>query len=90
MVGATARPLHPISAPVPPKHDKKAEGGVAGAPSQLLQRKWRQTSVLAPSVVHAVTPGVETSLRMMAAVGPVLLGIDRVILAVFVAGLLAP
>lgn len=50
----------------------------------LVHHRFVQNTILALIVVNAITLGLETSPAAMAAAGPVLLGIDRVILAVFV------
>jgi voltage-gated sodium channel len=70
--------------------DDAKEAAVAGmAPWRLralafVERRGFQNAILWLIVVNAVTLGLETSPTAMAAAGPVLIAIDRTILAVFV------
>ncbi|MEX0922277.1 MAG: ion transporter [Rhodovibrionaceae bacterium] len=55
----------------------------------LVESRLFQHAIIALIVVNAVTLGLETSARAMAAAGPLLVALDKVILAVFVVELLA-
>lgn len=50
-----------------------------------LERRWLQQAVITLIVINAITLGLETSPSVMAVTGGLLLTIDRVILAIFVA-----
>ena len=55
----------------------------------VLESAQFQRAIIALIVLNAITLGLETSSRVMATVGPLLLLLDRLILGVFVAELLA-
>ena len=55
----------------------------------LIESRRFETAITVLIVINAVTLGLETSSEAMAAFGPVLIAIDRIILAVFVLELLA-
>ncbi|MEX2631807.1 MAG: ion transporter [Tistlia sp.] len=54
---------------------------------RLIERRGFQIAIAALIVVNAVTLGLETSATAMAAAGPLLLALDKAVLAVFVAEL---
>ncbi|WP_417580419.1 ion transporter [Pelagibacterium sp.] len=49
----------------------------------LSSRRWEQF-IIAVIIVNAITLGLETSPEVMAAIGPVLMGLDAIILTIFV------
>lgn len=57
--------------------------------ANLLAHRLTERTITALIVVNAITLGLETSPTVMAAYGPLLLGLDRVILSIFVAEIAA-
>lgn len=57
--------------------------------ARLLEDKRTERLIIALILINAVTLGLETSPAVMAAIGPVLLILDKIILAIFVLELLA-
>ena len=55
----------------------------------LVSRPWFEPLIIALIVINAITLALETSPAVMAAIGPGLLVLDKIILAIFVAELLA-
>ena len=67
----------------------RGEGPLRARLRALVESPLFQRVVIALIVLNAVTLGLETSQRAMAAAGPLLVALDKTILAVFVAELLA-
>jgi voltage-gated sodium channel len=57
--------------------------------SRLIENPLTERVVITLIVINAITLGLETSKEVMAAYGPLLIGIDRIILAIFVVELVA-
>ena len=57
--------------------------------SELLDKPSTQYAIIAVIVVNAIVLGMETSKSLMAAAGPLIIGIDRVCLAIFTVELVA-
>jgi voltage-gated sodium channel len=55
----------------------------------ILAHPWTERAVMALILVNAVTLGLETSPSIMASYGPILLTLDKVILAIFAAEIVA-
>ena len=68
---------------IPPR-----QRGAMGTIQSLLESRRFQYGITALIVLNAITLGLETSATVMAAAGPLLEGLDRIILAVFVIELL--
>lgn len=71
------------------RHIEPRQGGFLGKMQGVLESAQFQRAIIALIVLNAITLGLETSSRVMATVGPLLLLLDRLILGVFVAELLA-
>lgn len=71
------------------RHIEPRQGGFLGKMQGVLEPAQFQRAIIALIVLNAITLGLETSSRVMAAVGPLLLLLDQLILGVFVAELLA-
>ncbi len=57
--------------------------------SAFLDRSSTQNAIIAVIVVNAIVLGMETSKSLMAAAGPIIIGIDRLCLAIFTVEILA-
>jgi len=69
------------------ENTSRAPGGSDNAPPRLkafIEHRIVQNGLIALILINAAILGLETSSRVMASIGPVLLAIDKAILAVFV------
>jgi len=69
---------------IPPR-----QAGMIGRLQRILESARFQNAIIVLIVINAITLGLETSPTVIAAVGPLLAIVDRIILGIFVAELLA-